>query len=395
MTAEKIDFRLQGNYTKQQMPNGVLYSPTDNDCFFELHNVTIGIGFHWQRQEVQRFHGKLLLTENTDSQTAVNILDIEDYLESVISSEMSATSSLELLKAHAIISRSWATNAIINKSQQQPITNIVTTAKRLRFYERDAHKSFDVCADDHCQRYQGLTRIVSEHVRQAVNQTQGLVLKYNGKPVDARFYKCCGGATELFENVWAEKPHPYLVAQRDFTNTELPDLTDEQTAKQWITSSPQAFCNTDNRNVLTQVLNNYDQETSDFYRWKVHYTQDELSALVNRKSGIDFGIVTDLIPIRRGQSGRLIELQIVGTNRSLIVGKELEIRKWLSPTHLYSSAFIVERDENNGFTLIGAGWGHGVGLCQIGAAMMAHDGYNHKQILQHYFPHTTIEQIAD
>jgi len=393
MTAEKIDFSLFGNYTEQNVPDGTIYRPCDNDCCFELHGVTIGIGFHWQRQENQRFHGALQIIQRATSQTAINILDIEDYLESVISSEMAATSSLELLKTHAIISRSWAVNAINSKSCSQPSTADISQSRIMRFYERDAHQDFDVCADDHCQRYQGLSRIVSDLVHQAVSQTRGLVLTSDGQLVDARFYKCCGGATELFENVWANRHHPYLIAQRDFTDRKLPDLTDEQTARQWIMSAPQAFCNTHDRQVLKQVLNNYDQETPDFYRWRVEYSQDELSKIVHHKSGIDFGKIVDLRPIRRGQSGRLIELQIVGTKRSLCVGKELEIRKWLSASHLYSSAFIVERDENNGFILIGAGWGHGVGLCQIGAAMMAQNGYDHKEILQHYFPDTTIEQL--
>lgn len=400
MTSEKTDYRLEGNYSEKRLPDGVIFEPASVDDFFELRNVTIGIGFHWQRMESQRFRGALKIVNEGQRQRAINILDIEDYLASVISSEMSSTSDLELLKAHAIISRSWAANAIMNRKEHQSATTSTedlqcSNPRIIRYYERDAHKCFDVCADDHCQRYQGITRICSDNVKQAIDATRDQVLAYNGKIADARFYKCCGGATEPFENVWAPEPHPYLTAQSDNKNRQpLPDLSNETEARKWIMGFPAAFCNTQDRKILSQVLNNYDQETPDFYRWSVHYSQQELSDLAARKSGINFGTITDLIPVRRGPSGRLIELKIKGTERQITVGKELEIRKWLSPTHLYSSAFVIDRDADNGFILHGAGWGHGVGLCQIGAAMMAHQGYNYKQILQHYFPHTTIEKLS-
>ena len=395
MTAKQIRYKLHGNYLQKQLPDGTLFEPQDSDCYFELEDVTIGIDFHWQRNETQSFRGALKIMNQGVNQQAVNILDIEDYLESVIASEMSATSSPELLKTHAIISRSWAINAILQESAQGTKSASPTPKSRLiKFYERDAHTDFDVCADDHCQRYQGITRISSDNVHQAIEATRGLILKYNGKVADARFYKCCGGATELFENVWADNHHPYLISQADTFNTSLPDLTNEENAREWIVSSPDAFCNTTDKNILSQVLNNYDQETPDFYRWTVSYTQSQLSELINGKSGIDFGVIQDLKPVKRGPSGRIIELQITGSKKSLIIGKELEIRKWLSPTHLYSSAFVIDRNDQQDFILHGAGWGHGVGLCQIGAAMMAHEGYNYQQILQHYFPHTTIEQLS-
>lgn len=414
LLAEQIDFELHGLFQyngntisgkhtcscsavglkldDRQTQSQLLITPTSDNDFFEIHNVVIGINFHWQRQETQRFKGALRLIVENNQVRAINILDIEEYLKSVISSEMSATSSLELLKAHAIISRSWVLYPIVEK----PIPQHYPTATRdrlIKWYERDAHRNFDVCSDDHCQRYQGITRIVSQHVSEAIEQTRGLVLKYNGHIADARFYKCCGGATEHFSNAWDNRDFDYLTTLRDFKTNDLPDLTQENEARKWIMSSPEAFCNTTDKAVLSQVLNNYDQETADFYRWTIRYSQNELSALIEKKSGINFGTITALNSIKRGPSGRLIELEIVGTKCTMTIGKELEIRRWLSPTHLYSSAFIVERNDNDDFILHGAGWGHGVGLCQIGAAMMAHQGYNYQQILMHYFPHTNIETL--
>lgn len=394
LTAKHIDFRLEGNYTQKQLPDGVLYEHSSIDDYFELNNVTIGIGFHWERQETQRFRGSLKIVRADGYERAINIVDIECYLESVISSEMSSTSSLELLKTHAIISRSWAANAIKSERAVKSEPTFSRSATRImHYYERDAHNGFDVCADDHCQRYQGITRIYSENVRKAIEATCGMVLKYGNKIADTRFYKCCGGATEPFENVWANRHYEYLIAQRDSFGEVLPDLSNEYQARKWIMSSPKAFCNTKDRAVLSQVLNNYDQETADFYRWRVEYSQAELSDIIYRKSGIDFGIVTDIEPVRRGPSGRLMEIRISGTKQSMTVGKELEIRKWLSESHLYSSAFIVERTGKGDFVLYGAGWGHGVGLCQIGAAMMAQEGYGYREILEHYFPHTTLEKL--
>ncbi len=395
--------------------------PSGGGGAFTLHDVTIGVHFHWERKEDQTFKGNLrLIIEDTDITglplvneagerqqvvTAIDILGVEDYLTSVISSEMSATSAMELLKAHAVISRSWVLRPILNPAENDGHQTTLNSEERIiKWYERDAHVNFNVCADDHCQRYQGITRQTSDNVRTAIEATWGEVLTYDGKVCDARFYKSCGGATELFHNCWADEEHPYLQAVHDVAEKNLPDLTIEENAERWIRTSPEAFCNTNDERILSQVLNNYDQETTDFYRWTVEYTQEELSNLIRERSGIDFGDILDLIPIRRGPSARLVELKIVGTKRTLIVGKELEIRKWLSPSHLYSSAFVIDKiqesgaksqDESipSGFRLIGAGWGHGVGLCQIGAAVMADKGYNYKEILLHYFPGADLERI--
>lgn len=362
---------------------------------FCLRSVLVGIGFHWERREDQFFKGALRLIVDDDKLVAINVLRVEDYLYSVISSEMSATSSLELLKAHAVISRSWLMKPIIDaeqgrKPQQQPQNQ--TDSEWIKWYERDAHALFDVCADDHCQRYQGVARAQTPLVKQAVEATRGEVLVSGGEICDARFSKSCGGVSERFETCWADEPHAYLQPVRDAADAALPDLTVETNAERWIRSAPEAFCNTHDAQILSQVLNNYDQETTDFYRWTVRYTTAELSELVCRKSGIDFGDILALEPVERGASGRLVRLRIVGTKRTLVVGKELEIRKWLSESHLYSSAFVVDVLPD-GFLLTGAGWGHGVGLCQIGAAVMGAKGYKYNEILAHYFVHSQIKKL--
>ena len=345
-----------------------------------------------------------------DRLTAINIIPIEDYLTSVISSEMSATASLELLKAHAVISRSWLLNKLkVANGKLKVIMHPDNTAnfelstlpsQLIKWYDHEAHKNFDVCADDHCQRYQGITRTSTPQAIEAVFATRGEVLMYEGEICDARFSKCCGGAFEEFQNCWENVKHPYLIGQRDSkTETRLPDLTKEVEADKWIRTSPAAFCNTHNKQVLSQVLNNYDQETTDFYRWRVCYSQQELSELIHKRSGIEFGKIIDLIPVERGTSGRLVRLKIVGTLRTLIIGKELEIRRTLSSSHLYSSAFVVDKEYKEDekeipsrFILTGSGWGHGVGLCQIGAAVMGEQGYKYKEILSHYYPGSAIEQ---
>ena len=376
----------------------------DTSSFFELQDVTIGINFHWERKEVQRFKGELKIIVEDDRLTAINIIPIEDYLTSVISSEMSATASLELLKAHAVISRSWLLNKLkVANGKLKVIMHPDNTAnfelstlpsQLIKWYDHEAHKNFDVCADDHCQRYQGITRTSTPQAIEAVFATRGEVLMYEGEICDARFSKCCGGAFEEFQNCWENVKHPYLIGQRDSkTETRLPDLTKEVEADKWIRTSPAAFCNTHNKQVLSQVLNNYDQETTDFYRWRVCYSQQELSELIHKRSGIEFGKIIDLIPVERGTSGRLVRLKIVGTLRTLIIGKELEIRRTLSSSHLYSSAFVVDKEYKEDekeipsrFILTGSGWGHGVGLCQIGAAVMGEQGYKYKEILSHYYP---------
>lgn len=382
----------------------------DTSSFFELQDVTIGINFHWERKEVQRFKGELKIIVEDDRLTAINIIPIEDYLTNVISSEMSATASLELLKAHAVISRSWLLNKLkVANGKLKVIMHPDNTAnfelstlpsQLIKWYDHEAHKNFDVCADDHCQRYQGITRTSTPQAIEAVFATRGEVLMYEGEICDARFSKCCGGAFEEFQNCWENVKHPYLIGQRDSkTETRLPDLTKEAEADKWIRTSPTAFCNTHNKQVLSQVLNNYDQETTDFYRWRVCYSQQELSELIHKRSGIEFGKIIDLIPVERGTSGRLVRLKIVGTLRTLIIGKELEIRRTLSSSHLYSSAFVVDKEYKEDkkeipsrFILTGSGWGHGVGLCQIGAAVMGEQGYKYKEILSHYYPGSAIEQ---
>ena len=399
------------------------YIPMSKDCSFSLMEVTIGIDFHWERNETQTFKGSLEVMKASNGElTAVNVLDIEDYLQSVISSEMSATSHIELLKAHAVISRSWALCKIKRSLQGSAFACQESEGKRICWYGSEPHDGVDVCADDHCQRYQGLRAKDHKNAIKAVQETKGLILAYKENPTpnsslltpnsdyeicDARFYKCCGGVTEEFVTCWEDTHFDYLVkvedndaryslrsstrrqAQGPFPTKQSPDLTTEEGAREWILSSPEAFCNTNDKKILSQVLNDYDQETIDFYRWKVVYSQDELTALVARHAP-QLGKIIDLIPLKRGVSGRIYELKIVGENESIIIGKELEIRKWLSNSHLYSSAFVVEK-EGDTFTLHGAGWGHGVGLCQIGAAVMAEKGYTYKEILAHYYPNTEIK----
>jgi len=385
-------------------PNSVELIPSDPETgIFMLHDVTIGINFHWERKEDQTFKGSLHFTTDGDKIHAINVLSIEDYLMSVISSEMSATSSIELLKAHAVISRSWLLaqvqkNKDLQTESEKYQTTFRTDDELVKWYDREDHSHFDVCADDHCQRYQGITRSTTELVEKAVKETQGEVLAIEGVICDARFSKCCGGVTEVFENVWEPVNHPYL--QKIVDNNFLPegfnlDLENEDSAKQWIMGNPDAFCNSSDKKVLKQILNDYDQETNDFFRWKVVYSQEELSELVKTRTGIDFGTITDLIPVERGGSARMIKLKIVGTLKAMTIGKELEIRKTLSKSHLYSSAFIVEKQEVAGsinFILHGAGWGHGVGLCQIGAAVMGDKGFSYHEILLHYFRGAGLER---
>lgn len=353
-----------------------IISLTDSGVF-SIEDVTIGIGFHWQRQERQAFRGSLRLLNHNGKIVVINKIKVEDYLESVISSEMNANAGLELLKAHAIMSRSWLLR--VNDYRKTIDACYEHEDEVLRWYERDAHELFDVCADDHCQRYQGVTRIVNENAVKAVAETCGMVLTYDGEICDARFSKCCGGRTERFSSAWDDRDYDYL---------QPVDCE---------------FCNTDDKEVLSQVLNDYDLETADFHDWEVNYTADELSELVKRKSGIDFGTITALEPLERGTSGRITKLRIVGTKRTVVVGKELEIRKWLSETHLYSSNFEVTTTTKPtakncqlsivNYQLKGRGWGHGVGLCQIGAAVMASKGYTYEQILEYYFKGSKIEKL--
>lgn len=375
----------------------LLFEPTDAQSSFTLEDVTIGVNFHWERKEAQTFLGKLRFIVEDNNICAINELPVETYLTSVISSEMRATSSLELLKAHAVISRSWLLaqmeqrKAKNNNVEKQP-SFFKTDEEIVRWYDREDHKQFDVCADDHCQRYQGITKAANKHVVEAIQQTAGEILTSHGEICDARYSKCCGGAVEEFQYCWENIKKPYLQALPDTLpdTTPLPDLTDEAVARQWILSSTDAFCNTTDQKLLSQVLNDFDQETTDFYRWSQTYSQAEVKQLLEEKLEVLFGDIIDLVPLSRGKSGRIYRLKIVGKERTLIIGKELEIRRALSKSHLYSSAFIVEKaDIKDGvpqkFIIKGAGWGHGVGLCQIGAAMMGKQGYRYEEILLHYY----------
>lgn len=378
------------------------FLPLLSESLFTLHDVVIGVNFHWERTQRQTFEGELILFVEDGKIRVVNRLDVERYLESVISSEMSAGSSLEFLKAHTVISRSWLYAQLMRcGSNTSAMLGYEKDDEIIRWYTREDHTSFDLCADDHCQRYQGVPLIENEKVKQAVCETAGIVMAYDGEICDARFSKCCGGMTERFSACWEWEDKPYLQAFRDVDSKDgFVDLTDENNVRVWIETSPDAFCNTYDRNILEQVLNGYDLETNDFYRWSIRYTQSELSRLVRERSGIDFGMIEALEPVERSASGRIVRLRVVGSKRSVVVGKELEIRRWLSASHLYSSAFVVDscNDEQTGersFLLKGAGWGHGVGLCQIGAAMMGAKGYLYKDILLHYYPGVQFENIEE
>ncbi len=406
VVAQQIHFSFHGNYTVEHQPDVRLsqavetvtatpvgfvwrgktyrqltFVPAEEEvCSFSLFDVTIGINFHWERKETQTFRGTLRLLPMDGKVCAVNLLPVEQYLASVISSEMSSTASLEFLKAHAVISRSWL---LAQLNHATPTLRSATPSSSsqlyIKWYDHDDHSLFDVCADDHCQRYQGITKVSNPNAYEAVCQTFGQVLTCGDELCDARFSKCCGGVLEEFQTCWADTPKPYLVSKPDW-------LDDLRTA-----NVRDAFCNTTDPRILSQVLNNFDQETTDFYRWTVRYTVAQLSSLVASKSGMDFGEILDLIPVQRGPSGRISLLKIVGTRRILTVGKELEIRRWLSPTHLYSSAFEVEKTPE-AFILHGKGWGHGVGFCQIGAAVMGTLGFRYDEILTHYYPHTALKK---
>lgn len=392
---------LKGDQGKEVIGDGFTLIPQKpQEAWFELVGVTIGIHFHWEREENQKFRGTLKILNEKKCLTAVNILSVEEYLKSVISSEMSATSSIELLKAHAIISRSWLLAQKLKKGKRHTPACAQNADEYIQWFDREDHERFDVCADDHCQRYQGITRAHTPAVEKAVETTRGKVLTFEKTICDTRFSKCCGGVTEVFESAWENAPHPYLTRVIDAKQQTVPDLRQEENARAWILGHPQAFCNTNDAELLSTTLNDYDQVTQDFFRWEISYSADELSSIVKKKSGIDFGRILSLEAVERGVSGRITRLKIIGSKRTLTIGKELFIRQTLSPTHLYSSAFVVETKTDllgnpSCFTLHGAGWGHGVGLCQIGAAAMSAKGYSYEQILSHYFPGTTIENIAD
>ena len=380
-----------------------------DECQFTVRGVTIGIGFHWEREESQKFQGKLIIIPEGDWLTVINELPIEAYLASVISSEMSASSPSELLRAHAIISRSWLLAPLITTTTADAITKplpSLATAdsdELIRWYGREGHHGFDVCADDHCQRYQGISKAFSQSAFDAVRDTRGRLLMYGENICDTRYSKSCGGMTESYSSVWEDQDQPYLKPIYDGPGTEAPGhrmpLSVEANAEDWIAETPLAYCAMPSAELLAAILPGFDQETRDFYRWRVEYSQDELSEILHSRLGVDFGGIHSLVPLERGESGRIIRLKISAERRTLAIGKELEIRRALSRSHLYSSAFVVTSQAGSGsrypsrFTFIGAGWGHGVGLCQIGAAVMADRGHSHEEILAHYFQNTVLKEL--
>lgn len=403
---QTVSFSEGGILWNNSLYSELTFTPQEEQNSFSLYDVTIGINYHWERQETQVFLGTLKLVVDEKKIVAINILPVEDYLVSVISSEMNVNSSLELLKAHAVVSRSWLFAQIEKRKamcgkDERFFSFTKAKEEYIRWYDREDHTIFDVCADDHCQRYQGITKASSPTVAEAVQSTRGRLLMYEKKICDARFSKCCGGATEEFENCWEDKHYPYLSAIRDFEEGEnrlLPDLTKEKEAEHWIRKAPQSFCDTHDMKILSQILNNYDLETTDFYRWKVRYAQEELAELIRTNTQTDYGDILNLIPVQRGPSGRICKLKIIGSLKTQTIGKELEIRRTLSHSHLFSSAFVVDKGSMKDgapqwFLLSGAGWGHGVGLCQIGAAVMGEKGYTYEEILLHYYKGTEIRKF--
>ena len=434
LSDERIEFGLYGDYSVygfNEIFNGVIYAELKDDkiiCsierktievsdeiqfdptnekvdYFLFNEIKIGETFHWENKEKERFRGSLLLKKYEGKIFVINLINIEDYLRSVISSEMSDKSTFQALKAHAVISRSWLLSHIYSKEQKENknehMVKDENVAEYITWTKRQEHQLYDVCATDHCQRYHGITKLSTGMALHAVNETEGIVLNYQNKICDTRYSKCCGGITESFENVWEPEKIDYLTSVVDYKfepeNYNL-DFANEESSKKWILHSPPAFCNTRDKNILSNILIDYDQKTHDFYRWEVKYSQKTLAKIIKKNTAIDFGDILDLIPGERGASSRLITLKIIGSKKTLIVGKELEIRRILSSTHLYSSAIVIEKQEiKDGvpqkFIIKGAGWGHGVGLCQIGAAVMSAEGYEFDEILSHYFSRATLKKI--
>lgn len=402
-----VEFSEGGVLWNGNQYSQLTFHPQSADASFSLSDVTIGVNFHWERKETQTFLGTLRFVVESDKIVAINELPVEKYLESVISSEMSATSSLELLKAHAVISRSWLLAQMKKRREvAESGNNFFSFTKKedtlIRWYDREDHTLFDVCADDHCQRYQGITKETSPHVAEAIRQTKGQILMDGEEICDARFSKCCGGITEEFQYCWENTPKTYLTAVRDIAlgvEHTLPNLTNEEEAEKWIRFNPPAFCNTQDKKILSEVLNDYDQETVNFYRWKETLSQEKLQQLIADKLKMDLGAILDMKAVDRGKSGRISKLQIIGTEKTFTIGKELEIRRTLSDSHLLSSAFVVDKYDKDEqgvpqrFELIGAGWGHGVGLCQIGAAVMGEQGYHYDAILLHYYQGAEIKKL--
>jgi peptidoglycan hydrolase-like amidase len=388
---------IDSSGTKRFRQKEILLSVAEGTSF-TVSDVKIGINFHWQRSQEQSFRGNLFLSASSDSSfNLINEISLEDYLESVISSEMSAQAPLEFLKAQAITARSWLVAMLAKKKTVRSNPASKNENEIVVWQDVNDHMGFDVCADDHCQRYQGITRIISENVHTAIKDTLGLFLVYAGEICDARYYKSCGGQTEIFSTAWEDKSPDYLKSVTDDVG-QHPPIQSEAQAKEWLAGRPRAYCSTQDLELLGRILPAFDQETPDFYRWQVIYKRQDLEEIIRKKSGIDFGTLQNLIPFERGPSGRIFKLKIEGSKRSVIVGKELEIRRWLSASHLLSSAFVVSKTNAadgsvESFTLTGGGWGHGVGLCQIGAAIMATKGFKVEEILAHYFSGAQIKKL--
>jgi SpoIID/LytB domain protein len=392
---------LSDAYNREITRSSMIRCRARPDSLFHMANVTIGIDFHWERREEQIFRGSLTLRLRDDGTTAIiNEINLEDYLKSVISSEMNSAAPEEFLKAHAILSRSWLL-ASLNRKNRLPrgskSSGTVTEDEVIRWYDREDHDLYDVCADDHCQRYQGVTKIMSGQAEEVIRETRGVVITSGDNICDARYSKACGGLTENFETAWGDGHIPYLTSISD-SPVQYHLIRKEEEVNRWILSEPAAYCNTKDEELLKKILPDFDRETQDFFRWKVEYSREELEGILQEKTGFDFGTLQAIIPLQRGPSGRISRLKLVGSKKSIIVGKELEIRRWLSKSHLYSSAFVVEahhdeRGEITRFVFHGAGWGHGVVLCQIGAAVMASKGFTAEEILKHYFPGTEIQRL--
>jgi len=368
----------------------------DKESTFKLFNVTIGNSFHWERTEDQTFQRDLILQLRKDGTIAViNEIPLDDYLKSVISSEMNAAAPIEFLKAHAILSRSWLLAGLDRKKKTEtsiPAAKIPEKEREIiRWYDREDHDLFDVCSDDHCQRYHGITKVISEQAEEAARETRGMVITYQDEICDTRYSKACGGLTEEFDTAWDDERVPYLGSIPDASVRHQPIRTEEE-ASVWILSEPEAYCNTKDERLLEKILPDFDRQTKNFFRWRIEYSRTELEEILQEKSGFDFGTLQEIVPLRRGPSARISRIKIVGSKKSIIMGKELEIRRWLSKNHLYSSAFVVTA-EGKRFIFHGAGWGHGVGLCQIGAAVMATRGFSAEEILKHYFRGIEVKKI--
>lgn len=391
----KISLEIQGELFISD--KDVSFLSKKDSCFF-LKNVALGKGFHWESSETQVFFGDLVLkVRNNNNFCVVNRVDIEDYVRSVVASEMSSFAPIEFLKAHAIVARTWVLAKITKK--EKGFHPHKQNGEILRIYDESDHDLFDICADDHCQRYHGFTKVLSDQVDKAVRDTDGIVLKYGETFCDARYSKCCGGRTEVYSTAWEDKDLPYLISVSD-GQVEFPPIRNEAEMEKWVRSRPPAFCNVQEKKLLSTILNNVDLTTENFFRWQLKLEREEIEDLLKKKAGIDLGEIKKIVPAIRGPSGRIKKLLVEGEKGSVLLGKELEIRRVLSHTHLLSSAFFIEeeRDKKNrlkSVKLFGAGWGHGVGMCQIGAAVMAHMGYTCKEILKHYYRGARLENIYE